>query len=126
MDLQTILIRFISFFNEIVIPLLFVVALLMFLWNATRYFIIGGSNEDDQEKARRLAVWGILAFVIIVAFWGIINLLIKTFDVGRDNPVIPDYMCEELGVNCNNDTINTSGFEPSFEDASLFLPEEVN
>ena len=100
MDLQTLLLMILDFLNGTIIPLIFAIAVLFFLWNATRYFIIGGANEDDQEKARRLAVWGILAFVVITALWGIVALISGSLDVGRINFIEPDYRCEKRGEDC--------------------------
>ncbi len=100
MDLQTLLLMIFGFLNGIVIPLIFAIAVLFFVWNATRYFIIGGANEDDQEKARRLAIWGILAFVVITALWGIVALISGSLDVNRINFIEPDYKCEKQGDDC--------------------------
>jgi hypothetical protein len=94
MDLQTLLLDFVTFLNKTIIPFLFALALLMFIWNATRYFIIGGSNEESQQKARSLAIWGITAFVIITAFWGIITLITGSLGVDTIRSIRPDYMYE--------------------------------
>ena len=61
MNLQTLLTGLIKFLNESIVPALIALAFLFFIWNAARYFIIGGSNEDAQEKARSFALWSIIA-----------------------------------------------------------------
>lgn len=118
MDLQTLLGGFLSFLTGTVIPFLLVIATLVFVWNVVRYFIIGGANEDSQEKARSLALWGILAFVLIVSLWGIVMLISN--GLGLDNrPVTPDYMCKKGGsVFCTSGNSNsTDGVDPrSVED----------
>ncbi len=91
MDIQAYITTFSGFINTSVIPFILALALLFFLVNALRYFIIGGGNEDAREKARALAVWGILAFVLIITFWGIINIFITLFGIGGGSPIIPDY-----------------------------------
>ena len=96
MNLQTFLTGIITFLNNSVIPLLIAIAFLIFLWNAFRYFIIGGGNPESQEQARSLALWGITAFVVIFGIWGIINIFIVT--LGLPNAVIvPDYMQQKSG-----------------------------
>jgi len=92
MNIQTFLTNILIFLNKSVIPFLLALAFVVFLWNVVRYFIIGGSNEDSQEKARSLATWGIMAFVIIVSLWGIVNLLVTGFGLGGPAPITPDYM----------------------------------
>lgn len=97
--IQEYILAFLGFINGLLIPLLIVVAFLVFLWNVVRYFIIGGSSEESQTKAKTYAVWSILAFVIMTGVWGIVNIFGRTF--GFDNrSIIPDYMCERLGGDC--------------------------
>lgn len=81
-----------NFFNRTIIPLIFGIALLFFLWNIVRYFIIGGANEADRERARKLALWSILAFVLMVSVWGIVNLLVTGLEFGGNNGICPDYL----------------------------------
>ena len=97
MNIQTFLININEFLNTTIVPFLLSVAFLVFIWNVTRYFIIGGSNSDAQEKARSLALWGIIAFVVILSLWGIVNLLVSGFGLGNRGQVTPDYM-ESKGV----------------------------
>ncbi len=89
-----------NFLNNRFIPLLYVLAFLFFLINVFRYFIIGSGNEESREKAKQLAIWGILAFVLLFGIWGFVNILIGVFGVG-DSPVqVPDYMCEKFWGDC--------------------------
>jgi hypothetical protein len=124
MDLQTLLVGFLSFLTDTIIPFLLVIATLFFVWNVVRYFIIGGASEESQEKARQLALWGILAFVLIVSLWGVVRLFVNGLELDNRS-IAPDYMCEKgLGGNCR-DTLDidgksnsTDGFTPN----SDFLP----
>ena len=93
MNLQTFLGDLIAFGNTVVIPLLFALAFLFFIWNATRYFIIGGANPEEQKKAKSLALWGIIAFVLMVSIWGIVNLLIAGLNLDNyHSPLCPDFL----------------------------------
>ncbi len=91
MDLQTFLGSVITLLNSIV-PLILAVAFLVFLWNMMRYFIIEGGNEKEHENAKSLALWGIIAFVIISGIWGIVNLFIGEINIEKKDPIVPDYM----------------------------------
>src|SRR3989338_7641635 len=75
-NLQSFLSGLAGFFNSTVVPILFALAFLFFLINATRYFIIGGDKEAERAKARTFATWGIIAFVLMVSIWGIVHLII--------------------------------------------------
>ncbi len=92
MGLQAYITAFGNFINNSLIPIILAFALLFFLMNVLRYFIIGGANEESQAKAKSLALWGILGIVFIVAIWGIINIFLVMFDFGRGNPITPDYI----------------------------------
>ncbi len=118
MDLQTLLGGFLDFLTGTIIPFLLVIATLVFVWNVVRYFIIGGANEDSQEKARSLALWGILAFVLIVSLWGIVTLVVN--GLGLDNrSIAPDYMCDKgLGGNCR-DTLDVPDNDNARDPGSL-------
>ncbi len=91
-SIQGILTGSIVFINSTVVPLLFALAFLFFLVNITRYFIIGGGNEEGRKKARLLALWGIIAFVVMVSIWGIVSLFLSTFGSygKRTAPICPD------------------------------------
>ncbi len=86
------LVNLLAFLNGTVVPLLLAVAFLYFLWNVARYFIAGGAESDKQESARRLAMWGIMAFVVIVSLWGIVNMFFYGFGLTQTTSITPDYM----------------------------------
>ena len=92
MNIQTLLTGILTFLNDVIVPFLLALAGLVFLWNAFRYFIIGGSNEEDQTRAKSLALWGITAFVIMISLWGIVNLLVAGLGFGGYSSLLPDYV----------------------------------
>lgn len=92
MKIQTLIVDTLLFLNKTVVPLLFALAFLFFVVNVVRYFIIGGDQEDARGKAKMLALWGIVAFVVMVSIWGIVNLLTSGFGIGRSEPVCPDFL----------------------------------
>lgn len=89
---QVFLVNLATFMNNIVIPFLIGTAFFIFAYNAIRFFVIGGSNKEGQEKAKSLALYGVAAFVVIIVFWGIINML--TSSIGLDGCAQPgsDYV----------------------------------
>jgi hypothetical protein len=91
MNIQAFLTSILTFLNTIILPFLIALAFLFFIWNATRYFIIGGGSEESQQKAKILAFWGIAAFVLIVSLWGIVNLIVGGLGFGTSTVIFPDY-----------------------------------
>lgn len=68
----------IAFINDILVPVLMAIALIVFLWGIYKYFIYGAANESEKAEGRWFALWGVIGFVIIVALWGIVNLFMGT------------------------------------------------
>ncbi|USN91794.1 MAG: hypothetical protein H6782_02885 [Candidatus Nomurabacteria bacterium] len=97
-SLQTFLVSFVKFLSDVVIPFLMAVAFLFFIINVIRFFVFGSTNEEGRDKAKALAVYGVFAFVMMVIFWGIINLLSSSFGLGGKNSPTPDYI-EERAFN---------------------------
>ena len=64
-----------EFTNNVLIPFIIGIGFLAFVWGMFQYFILGGANDESREKGRKLMVSATLAFVIIILFFGFINLL---------------------------------------------------
>ncbi|MCA9363479.1 hypothetical protein KC851_04120 [Candidatus Kaiserbacteria bacterium] len=87
-----------KFFSNIIIPFLMAVAFLFFVFNVFRYFILGGANKDDRDKAKAQAIYGITAFVLIIIFWGIVNMFADMIGLEGKEPVRSDYVSKtEVG-----------------------------
>ena len=89
---QGLISKFLAFSNKTLLPFLIGIAFLFFAVNIIRFFVIQGSNEDGRENAKNLAIYSVLAFVLIVIFWGIVNLLSSSIGLNGDNAPTPDYL----------------------------------
>jgi len=63
-----------------VIYLLFAIALLVFLWGIF-IMISRASSEEARSVGRKNMLWGIIGMIIMVAVYGIINIIIGTFGI---------------------------------------------
>lgn len=72
----------IGLIQGILVPLVFAIAFLMFLWGMFQTFILGGGDEDKQEKGKQLMVYAVIGFVVMTAIWGIVALVTNVFGVG--------------------------------------------
>lgn len=113
MGIQGYLIAFTQFLNDFVIPTIFALAFLFFLWNAARYFIFHSNEDTGRESARQLAIYGILAFVITLSLWGVVNLLLYTFGISElsNSLSTPDYMQSRSGAGGAPGTGSTGGYD---------------
>lgn len=65
----------ITFANTVLIPFIIGIGFLFFVWGMFQYFIAGGANEDSREKGKKLMISATIAFVVIIIFFGVVNLL---------------------------------------------------
>ena len=91
-SLQDFIISIGLFINEVLLPFLFGLALLFFIWNAFRLLILKGQETDARESAKSLMLYSIGAFVFLVSIWGLVNLLVFGLGIGSNDYVVPDYM----------------------------------
>ena len=88
---STFLRNIIDFMNGTLVPLVFAVAFLVFLWGMFQTFILGGSDEEKQKEGKHLMMYAIAGFVIMVSLWGVVNLVARGFGFqGEDIQNIPD------------------------------------
>ncbi len=66
--------------NEAVIPLIFALALVMFIWGVVQ-FVLNSSEEAKKEQGRQFMLWGIIALTVMLCVWGIVNILANTFGI---------------------------------------------
>lgn len=101
MGIQQFIIDFIGLVNTLFIPFLLGIAFLVVIINVFRFFIVGGANTDSQEKAKSLAIYGTGAFVLIVIFWGVVNMLASSLGLNRDcyDGQVSDYIIEQAALN---------------------------
>ena len=108
------------FISNTLLPFLFGLALLFFIYNAFRLFILKSSEKEAQESAKRFALYSIAAFVFLVSIWGIVNLLVNGLGLDGDYYVVPDYMM-------NSDSGDSGGWWFSvefFEDENAGAPSD--
>jgi succinate dehydrogenase/fumarate reductase cytochrome b subunit len=89
--LDLYIVRFGDFLNKFVVPLLLALAFVFFVYNAVRFFVIGGASSESQQKAKTLAIWGVLAFVFIVSIWGLTNMVVSALGISNNTQFCPDY-----------------------------------
>jgi hypothetical protein len=64
--------------NTVVVPVIFVLAFLVFIWGVVKYFFLNGSDEGSREEGRQFILWGIIGMVVLFSVWGLVNLLLST------------------------------------------------
>jgi len=74
-ELGTFILSIQEFINNMLIPLVFSVALLVFLYGTYKYFIAGSGNESAREDGKKFMLYAVIGFVLMVSIWGIVGML---------------------------------------------------
>ncbi len=90
-SIQGFIVTFSRFLQNILLPLLFSVAFLYFIFNTAKLFIIDGANEIDRDAAKRSALFGVAAFVFLILLWAIVGLFVSGLGLTRDESLCADY-----------------------------------
>lgn len=67
--------------GTIVVPVIFSLAFLVFVWGVLKYFFFHGGNEEKRSEGRQFVLWGILGMVVLFSVWGIVNMLLSTLNI---------------------------------------------
>lgn len=78
---------FIGFLNDSVVPLIFALAFIVFIWYIFTHFIAGGADEEKLSKGRMFVLWAIIGFFVMFSIWGLVNVAVSS--VGLNNTSLP-------------------------------------
>lgn len=73
--------------NNIIVPVIFAIAFIVFVWGAFDTFILGANSEEVKEKGKNLMLWGLIGFFVMVSVWGLVNILTGTVSFGNNTGV---------------------------------------
>ncbi|MDE2021586.1 MAG: hypothetical protein KGI71_01525 [Patescibacteria group bacterium] len=71
----------IGLLNTIVVPIIFALAFLVFIWGVLNHFFLHGGEDGSREEGRQFILWGVLGMVVLFSVWGIINMLLSTLGI---------------------------------------------
>jgi uncharacterized membrane protein YidH (DUF202 family) len=84
-DFGTLLGNLLKFANNTLIPFIIGIGFLVFVFGMFRYFIAGGANDEAKASGKSLMIYATLGFVLIIVFWGVINLLSSSTGLDGEN-----------------------------------------
>ncbi|MDP3934774.1 MAG: hypothetical protein Q8Q46_00945 [Candidatus Giovannonibacteria bacterium] len=64
-----------------IIPILMIIATIVFLWGVIRYITAGG-DEDKLKEGKSFIIFGLIGLFLMVAIWGVVRALVSQFGVG--------------------------------------------
>lgn len=74
-----------DFFNAL-IPILIAAAVVYFLYGLIRFVVAG---PEDRSEVWKTILTGIVVLTVMVALWGLVNILITSFGLNATTPTNP-------------------------------------
>lgn len=68
----------IDLINRVLVPVLFAVAFIVFLWGVAKAYIISVGDEEEVKKGHKLILWGLIGFAVMISVWGLVNIVVNT------------------------------------------------
>lgn len=69
-----------------IIPLIFAIALVVFLWGVFKF--MSASDVKSKQEGQKVIWWGILGLFVMVSVWGIIKILGTTLGIESAVPML--------------------------------------
>ena len=77
--------KVIDVINGVLVPVLFAIVFIVFLWGVAKAYIISRGNEAEVKKGHALMLWGLIGFAVMLSVWGLVNIVDSTFGLsGQD------------------------------------------
>ncbi len=74
--------------HGVIVPVLFAIAFIVFLWGAFRTFILGANDADAKKNGTNLMLYGLIGFFVMVSVWGLVNILVNTAGLSGQGPAV--------------------------------------
>ena len=85
-----------------VIILLIALGVVFFLYGIVKY--IGSTDdEENREKSKKIMIYGIISLFVMVSFWGMVNILVITFELDTTPYVQVPYFDDYGGSESNDE-----------------------
>jgi uncharacterized membrane protein len=81
-NLCTLVLQIKNIINLILVPLLFAVAFIVFLYGVAVTYIFSNGDAEKVAEGHRLVLWGVIGFAVMVSLWGLVNIVANTFGLG--------------------------------------------
>ncbi len=90
---------------QIAIALILSLAVLMFVYNVYKYFISGSDDVSSKKDAGLYVMWSVIGFFVILSFWGLVNILLKSFQLDNQLPTNSIFGTFKSSNNNNSNSI---------------------
>jgi hypothetical protein len=107
-NLGNYLLQVVTFIDVYLVPLVFALAFIVFIFGIYNTFIAGAANEEKRQEGQKLVLYGLIGFFIMFSVWGLVNVLVGTFGFGGSSrPGLPTF--NSAGATTQTSTTNSFG-----------------
>lgn len=79
---------FIKRILDTALPLLIAAAVVWFVYGLFQLFF--ADDTEKKDKAKNTVLWGVIALFVMVSVWGLVNILVGTFNLNNQAQRLPD------------------------------------
>jgi len=69
---------------DAIIPIIFVIALIIFLWGLAMWLLSAG-DDAARAQARNIMIYGVIVLFVMISVWGLVRVLTSTFGLDTTN-----------------------------------------
>ncbi len=106
-----------DFLSQAVIVLV-ALAVVFFLYGILKY-ITAGDDEEKRSKMKNVMIYGIIGLFVMISFWGIVNILINTFELDTTPYVDVPYF-DSSGSGSGSEDESWKDLEGFYEEGTHF------
>ncbi len=88
-QLQTYAAAILDLINTVLVPVLFAVAFIVFIYGIAVKYIFSHGDPTKVSEGHKIILWGLIGFVVMLSLWGLVNIFDTTLGLGGDTR--PDY-----------------------------------
>lgn len=81
--------RIIAIINNVLVPLLFALSFIVFLYGVAKSYILSSGDEEAVKSGHKIILWGLIGFAVMISVWGLVNVVVNTFGLTGLMPRIP-------------------------------------
>ncbi len=78
-----IAITIINLINFVLVPLLFAVSFIVFLYGVAKSYIFSPGDEAAVKSGHQIILWGLIGFAVMISIWGLVNVVVASFGLAQ-------------------------------------------
>jgi hypothetical protein len=72
------------------LPFIITLTIFYFIWGLFK--LVRSGDGEGREEALGYVTWGVIALFVMVSVWGLVNILVRSFNLNNSTPPLPQVM----------------------------------